>query len=48
MIAYNEDFPAEQNPDGSLTILPGSLGPEIQTDGFFVAILEKINSTSPR
>jgi 16S rRNA (cytosine967-C5)-methyltransferase len=29
------------SPDGSLTILPGSLGPEIQTDGFFVAILEK-------
>ena len=27
--------------DGSLTILPGSLGPEIQTDGFFIAILEK-------
>jgi len=45
MIAYNEDFPVEQNPDGSLTILPGSLGPEIRTDGFFVAILEKISST---
>jgi len=27
--------------DGSLTILPGSLGPDIQTDGFFIAILEK-------
>ena len=28
-------------PDGSMTILPGSLGPDIQTDGFFIAILEK-------
>ena len=28
-------------PDGSMTILPGSLGAEIQTDGFFVAVLEK-------
>jgi hypothetical protein len=27
--------------DGSLTILPGSLGAETQTDGFFIAILEK-------
>jgi 16S rRNA (cytosine967-C5)-methyltransferase len=27
--------------DGSMTILPGSLGPEIQTDGFFLAMLEK-------
>jgi 16S rRNA (cytosine967-C5)-methyltransferase len=27
--------------DGSLTILPGSLGASIQTDGFFVAVLEK-------
>lgn len=30
------------SPDGSLTILPGSLGPEVQTDGFFIAILEKV------
>jgi 16S rRNA (cytosine967-C5)-methyltransferase len=29
--------------DGSLTILPGYLGPEIQTDGFFVAVLEKMS-----
>ena len=34
-------------PDGSLTLLPGSLGidhagEEIQTDGFFVAVLEKL------
>jgi len=28
-------------PDGSLTLLPGSLGPDVQTDGFFIAILEK-------
>ena len=48
MIAYNEDFPVEQAPDGSLTILPGSLGPEVQTDGFFVAILEKLPATSPQ
>ncbi len=27
--------------DGSLTILPGSLGSSIQTDGFFIAILER-------
>lgn len=31
-----------QAPDGSLTILPGSFGPEIQTDGFFIAILERL------
>ena len=28
-------------PDGSLTLLPGSLGPEAPTDGFFIAVLEK-------
>jgi len=28
-------------PDGSLTLLPGCFGPGVQTDGFFVAILEK-------
>jgi hypothetical protein len=28
--------------DGSLTLLPGSLGPEIASDGFFVAILGKV------
>jgi 16S rRNA (cytosine967-C5)-methyltransferase len=28
-------------PDGSLTILPGSFGPDVQTDGFYVAVLEK-------
>lgn len=33
-------------PNGSLTILPGSLGPDVQTDGFFVAILEKLPATS--
>ena len=27
--------------DGSLTILPGSLGPNVATDGFFIAVLEK-------
>jgi 16S rRNA (cytosine967-C5)-methyltransferase len=27
--------------DGSLTLLPGSLGPDISTDGFFIALLEK-------
>jgi 16S rRNA (cytosine967-C5)-methyltransferase len=32
--------------DGSMTILPGSLGPETQTDGFFIAILEKKTATS--
>jgi 16S rRNA (cytosine967-C5)-methyltransferase len=30
-----------QAPDGSITILPGSLGPEVATDGFFIAILER-------
>ena len=34
-------LPDWQSPDGSMTILPGSLGPDVQTDGFFVAILEK-------
>lgn len=37
-----ETLPTVQAPDGSMTILPGSLGPEVQTDGFFVAILEKL------
>jgi len=32
---------AQIAPDGSLTILPGSLGSEVQTDGFFIAILER-------
>ena len=27
--------------DGSLTILPGSLGPDAATDGFFIAVLQK-------
>jgi 16S rRNA (cytosine967-C5)-methyltransferase len=27
--------------DGSMTILPGRVGPEAQTDGFFMAILER-------
>lgn len=27
--------------DGSLTILPGSLGSDLTTDGFFIAVLEK-------
>jgi hypothetical protein len=37
------------SPDGSLTLLPGSLGPEAQTDGFFIAVLEKqLSATSPR
>jgi 16S rRNA (cytosine967-C5)-methyltransferase len=30
--------------DGSLTILPGCLGKDLQTDGFFIAILEKVSS----
>ena len=34
--------------DGSLTILPGSLGPDFQADGFFVAILKKLRPTSPQ
>ena len=29
------------NADGSLSLMPGKLGPEIQTDGFFLAMLEK-------
>lgn len=48
MIAWNEDFPVPQARDGSMTILPGSLGPDVQTDGFFVAILEKVSLTSPQ
>jgi 16S rRNA (cytosine967-C5)-methyltransferase len=28
-------------PDGSLTLLPGSLGPELPTDGFFAALLQR-------
>jgi 16S rRNA (cytosine967-C5)-methyltransferase len=28
-------------PDGALTLLPGSLGPEAPTDGFFITVLEK-------
>jgi 16S rRNA (cytosine967-C5)-methyltransferase len=31
--------------DGSLTILPGSLGSDVATDGFFVAVLEMRAST---
>jgi 16S rRNA (cytosine967-C5)-methyltransferase len=27
--------------EGSLTLLPGSLGPDVQTDGFFIALLER-------
>jgi 16S rRNA (cytosine967-C5)-methyltransferase len=46
MTAYNEDFLVACAPDGSLTILPGSLGPDVQTDGFFVAILEKLPAIS--
>lgn len=44
--ADSEDFPVEQSADGSLTIHPGNFGPEVQTDGFFVAILEKLSPTS--
>jgi 16S rRNA (cytosine967-C5)-methyltransferase len=40
-LACDEILPKLQTADGSLTILPGSFGVEIQTDGFFVAILEK-------
>jgi 16S rRNA (cytosine967-C5)-methyltransferase len=39
--AGNEALQRAVSPDGSLTILPGSLGPETQTDGFFIAVLEK-------
>ena len=39
--ASGETLKRAETPDGSMTILPGSLGPEIQTDGFFIAILEK-------
>lgn len=46
--AINETLKGACAPDGSLTILPGSLGPDIQTDGFFVAILEKRSSISPQ
>jgi 16S rRNA (cytosine967-C5)-methyltransferase len=41
MLASDNTIAKACAPDGSLTLLPGSLGPEIQTDGFFVAILEK-------
>ncbi len=27
--------------DGSMTLLPGSLGPNVATDGFFIAVLQK-------
>ena len=36
-----ETFSATQAADGSLTILPGSLGANVQTDGFFIAALQK-------
>jgi len=29
------------SPNGSLTILPGMFGKDVQTDGFFIAVLEK-------
>lgn len=41
-LASDEALLKAQSADGSMTILPGSLGPEVQTDGFFVAILEKL------
>jgi 16S rRNA (cytosine967-C5)-methyltransferase len=37
----NETLKPAEAADGSMTILPGSLGPEAQTDGFFIAILEE-------
>ena len=28
-------------PDGALTILPGMFGQDVQTDGFFIAVLKR-------
>jgi 16S rRNA (cytosine967-C5)-methyltransferase len=47
-LASDQTLKTGYAPDGSLTILPGSLGPDVQTDGFFVAILQKLPSISPQ
>jgi len=47
-LASDETLRSTYGPDGSMTILPGSFGPDVQTDGFFVAILEKLRPTSPQ
>jgi len=47
-LASDETLKGGYAEDGSLTILPGSLGPDVQSDGFFVAILEKQPPTSPQ
>jgi 16S rRNA (cytosine967-C5)-methyltransferase len=36
-----ETLKRAESADGSMTILPGRVGPEAQTDGFFIAILEE-------
>ena len=41
-LAGDQTLPTMQAPDGFITILPGSLGPGVETDGFFIAILEKV------
>jgi len=46
--ASGETLKRAEASDGSMTILPGSFGPDTQTDGFFIAILEKKTATSPR
>ena len=33
--------------DGSLTLLPGSLGPNVASDGFFLAVLERLDRGRP-
>jgi len=42
-LEVREALSKAQSADGSLTILPGTLGAEVQTDGFFIAILQKGN-----
>jgi 16S rRNA (cytosine967-C5)-methyltransferase len=39
--AVDRELARLQAPDGSMMILPGSLGAEVEMDGFFIAILEK-------
>jgi 16S rRNA (cytosine967-C5)-methyltransferase len=41
MPASGETLKQAEASDGSITILPARLGPDTQTDGFFIAILEK-------
>ena len=40
-LEVREALSKAQSADGSLTILPGTLGAQVQTDGFFIAILQK-------